>query len=644
MTTFMRRPIRKKVSPSDAQSHTRPSISPRRKVKTEQDPEKTAVRRLIYVWLILCFAALGLIVRLVYLQVITTEDLSEKAKLQQVFTLRPFIPRRSITDRNGTVLAVDKPVYTLFAHPLVYKEDPQVIAEKLAPILERSPQDLVQLLTRDTTSIQVEYWLTEEVADRIHALKIDGLDLIQHRHRIYPQKDLVAEVLGYVNVDHQGQAGVEYSQEKLLGRDDLASDVTRDGYGKLIPTGVPAGMMRSDRTSLQLTLDARIQRVAKQSLRRSMDKFSAKRGLVLVMDVKTGGMLALASEPSYDPNRYYETDVSLFKNWAISDLYEPGSTFKPINVAIALETGAIVPDTVIEDEGSLIIGGWPVANYDYEYRGYVGPLSISQVLQNSSNVGMVHIVQQMKPSVYYGWLERIGLGDVSGIDLPFEAASTLKPQEQFINYAIEPATAAFGQGFSLTPIQMVQLHGILASGGKLLTPHVVKALINEEGEEYYQPKLNQPRQVFSAATANKVVEMMTDVVELGTGKSARIPGYRFGGKTGTAQKADPNGGYANAKITSFVAIFPSESPQYVVMAVIDEPIGSDAFGSTVAAPVVRDVIEDIIVSEGIPPSHPEEVVAPITPAILEDEEEQIEPIEPPIEPEIDSQPLDPEFE
>ena len=406
--------------------------------------------------------------------------------------------------------------------------------------------------------------------------------------------------------------GIELSQEKLLERTDQAPSVTQDGNGKLIPNRIPAGMLQSDRTSLQMTIDSRIQRTARQILKQQMVKFGAKRGSVIVMDARDGGLLTLVTEPTYDPNRYYESDVKLFKNWAVSDLYEPGSTFKPLNVAIALEAGAIQPDTVFNDEGALTIGGWPVANFDYDQVGAVGPLSISQILERSSNVGMVHIVQRMKPSVYYGWLERIGLGDISGIDLPSETPSTLKPQEQFLEYVIEPATTSFGQGFSLTPVQMVQLQGILASGGKLLTPHVVKGLINEEGEEYYQPKLATPRQVISPATAQRVVEMMTNVVEKGTGLPARIPGYRIAGKTGTAQKAlTTGGGYSNAKITSFVGIFPAKEPRYVVMAVIDEPVGDDAFGSTVAAPIVKTVIEDIIVSEGIPPSHPEEVISKI---------------------------------
>ena len=569
-------------------------------------------RRTVLIWLILALSMLGLIVRLVYLQVIASPDLLEKARRQQMFTMRPFIPRRTITDRKGAVLALDRPVYTLFAHPHLYKKKPEEIAEKLAPILRRPADKLLSVLTRDTTSIQVEYWLSEEKADVIFSLGLDGLDLVQQRHRLYPQQDLAAEILGYVNVDHRGQAGIELSQEKLLERTDQAPLVAQDGNGKFIPNRIPAGMLQSDRTSLQMTIDSRIQRTARQILKQQMVKFGAKRGSVIVMDVRDGGLLSLVTEPTYDPNRYYESDVKLFKNWAVSDLFEPGSTFKPINVAIALEAGAIQPDTVFKDEGALTIGGWPVANFDYDQVGAVGSLSISQILERSSNVGMVHIIQRMKPSVYYGWLERIGLGDMSGIDLPAETSSTLKPQEQFIEYVIEPATASFGQGFSLTPIQMVQLQGILASGGKLLTPHVVKGLINDEGEEYYQPKLPTPRQVISPATAQRVVEMMTNVVEKGTGSPARIPGYRIAGKTGTAQKASTTGGgYINAKITSFVGIFPSKEPRYVVLAVIDEPVGADAFGSTVAAPIVKTVIEDIIVSEGIPPSHPEEVISKI---------------------------------
>jgi cell division protein FtsI (penicillin-binding protein 3) len=224
-------------------------------------------RRTVLIWMILALSMIGLIVRLVFLQVVTSSELLEKARRQQMFTLRPFIPRRTITDRKGAVLALDRPVYTLFAHPNLYKEKPEVIAEKLAPILKRPADKLLSILSRDTTSTQVEYWLSEENADRIFNLRLDGLDLVQQRHRLYPQKDLAAEILGYVNVDHRGQAGIELSQEKLLERTDQAPSVTQDGTGKLIPNRIPAGMLQSDRTSLQMTIDSRIQRTARQILK-----------------------------------------------------------------------------------------------------------------------------------------------------------------------------------------------------------------------------------------------------------------------------------------------------------------------------------------------------------------------------------------
>ena len=331
--------------------------------------------------------------------------------------------------------------------------------------------------------------------------------------------------------------------------------------------------------------------------------------LVPLVEVSTPGIIVLATR---GPSRYVGGDTALAQRLhAMVERVLVGMGDAGVaSFGVGVADGRLAAHVAARHAAT--IGGWHVANFDYDQVGAVGSLSISQILERSSNVGMVHIIQRMKPSVYYGWLERIGLGDMSGIDLPAETSSTLKPQEQFIEYVIEPATASFGQGFSLTPIQMVQLQGILASGGKLLTPHVVKGLINDEGEEYYQPKLPTPRQVISPATAQRVVEMMTNVVEKGTGSPARIPGYRIAGKTGTAQKASTTGGgYINAKITSFVGIFPSKEPRYVVLAVIDEPVGADAFGSTVAAPIVKTVIEDIIVSEGIPPSHPEEVISKI---------------------------------
>jgi cell division protein FtsI (penicillin-binding protein 3) len=342
-----------------------------------------------------------------------------------------------------------------------------------------------------------------------------------------------------------------------------------------------------------------------------MKQFNAKRGAVVVLDVQDGSVLCLATAPSYDPNFYYKYPVARFKNWALSDLYEPGSTFKPINVAIALEDKAIKPTSVFNDEGQITIAGWPIQNYDFSTAGGRGAVTVTDIIKFSSNVGMVHIIQQIKPPAYYRWLKQIGLGEPTGIDLPSESFGQFKERDTFINSSVERATTAFGQGFSLTPIQLAQLHASLANGGRLVTPHVVRGLFDAKGQLYWKPNLPVPRTIFSKSTTLAVLGMMETVVKEGTGKNAQIPGYRIGGKTGTAQKANPNGGYLeDAKITSFVGIVPLDSPRYVVVAVVDEPQGGDAFGSTVAAPVVKAMIEALIALEKIPPSSQTTSTAP----------------------------------
>ncbi|MBU7581336.1 MAG: penicillin-binding protein 2 [Nostoc sp. TH1S01] len=567
--------------------------------RNTQEPIQSSKVRLLIVWAILIAASLGLAFNLYNLQILQGQKLTQKARNQQMVSLRPFMPRRLVIDRNNNVLAVDRPVYTVYAHPKLFDKSNEEIAQKLAPIVDKDAADLVKTFQSRKSGIILIPALPEEIADRVIALRLNGLELIPKYSRLYPQADVTSDVVGYVDLERRGQAGVEYSQEKLLERSVQKVRLMQSGNGELKPDHAPEGFLHADDLKLQLTIDTRIQRAARLALKAQVEHYRAKRGAVIVMDALDGSLLALVSQPTYDPNDYGKAKIDLFKNWTVADLYEPGSTFKPLNVAIALENGVIQPNDTFNDPGYIKVADRVIKNA--QHNGY-GRINIAQILQNSSNIGMVQIIQKMRPSVYYTWLERLGLGQPLETDLPFGVSGSLKSQARFITSPIEPATASFGQGFSLTPLQLVQLHGALANGGKLVTPHVVRGLVDSSNKMHYSPTLPAPRQIFSAKTTQQVVEMMETVVSEGTGKPSKIAGYRIGGKTGTAQKASPNGGYIpGARITSFVAVLPVESPRYVILAIVDEPKGENAYGSTVAAPIVKSVMETLIPLEHLPP-------------------------------------------
>ncbi|NJK49020.1 penicillin-binding protein 2 [Candidatus Gracilibacteria bacterium] len=545
-------------------------------------------------------ASLGLGWRLYQLQILQASELQQKAKQQQTIGVKPYIPRRSIIDSQGNVLATDRLVYALFVHPKLFSLSKEEIAKNLAQILsDRTPQELLEQFNKRDTGILIAADLPEDTAEQIRQLRFDGIELNEKYSRFYPQQEAIAEAIGYVDRDYKGQAGVESSQRNLIKRDSLQFPIRRDGQGTIIPASLPQKNLNFDRLQLQLTLDLRLQRAARSSLKQQLAKYNAKRGAVIVMDATDGSLLSLVCEPTYNPNRYQEYNVELFKNWTVADLYEPGSTFKPINIAIALEAGAIQPNTYFYDDGSITVDGWNIFNATREKNG---SLSLARVLQTSSNIAMVQMMSRLNRKDYYQDLKNLGIAEKIGIDLPGDAAGHLKSKEEFTAKAIESATASFGQGFSLTPMKLVQLQAALANGGKLVTPHVVKGLVDTKGQFHWKPTFTN-KTVFSPQTSQAVVEMMETVVAKGTGKPAKIPGYRIGGKTGTAQKAGATGGYIpGAKITSFVAILPVEAPRYVVLVVVDEPKGGNTFGSTVAAPVAKSVMEALISLQGIPPS------------------------------------------
>ncbi|WP_017303696.1 peptidoglycan D,D-transpeptidase FtsI family protein [Spirulina subsalsa] len=559
--------------------------------------------RLFLVWGALLAGSAALAFNLYQLQIVQGDKFMEKAQQQQMVYMRPYVPRRPIVDRHGNVLATDRLVYKLFAHPKLFKIPPEEIAARLAPILERDSGRLLEAFQRRASGIPIAHRLPEERADQVAALGLDGLELIRQYSRLYPQQELAAEIVGYVDVDHKGQSGLEFTQQDLLERNVRTLRLNRAGNGALMPDHIPEGFMNFDDQRLQLTLDMRLQRVARSILKQQIANYQAKRGAVIVMDVHDGSILALVCEPTFDPNEYSKYNINLFRNWTVTDLYEPGSTFKPINIAIALDKGVIDENAILADPGRVQIERWEIRNHDFERRGGRGRLNLSQTLIYSSNVAMVNLVRKMRVQDYYEALQNLKMNQRMGIELPGESAGQLKSPQQFFASPVEAATSSFGQGFSLTPLKLVQLHAALANGGKLVTPHVVNAMIDGEGNVIKRLPTPKTERIFSQETTEIVMRKMEDTINSSAGATVQIPNYRIGGKSGTAQKASPAGGYySDLKIVSFIASLPVEDPKYVVLAVLDEPKGDNAFGSTVAGPVVRSVTEALIAIEGIPPS------------------------------------------
>ncbi len=550
------------------------------------------------VWLVglilwLAIGALGW--RLVHLQVGQAAALQAQARAQQSQRLSLLTPRRPIVDRRGQVLAVDEQVYALYAHPRLYAQPVVELAAALAPFLDLPLPELEAQLRAHRSSFELAPALSEGRATRLAALGLAGLELIPKLQRRYPNGDLAAAALGYVDLDHRAQAGLELSQDTRLRLPNQTVTAQQTGQGTWLSASLPPGFSHTDTSQLQLTLDLRWQRLAQTLLRQTVRQYHAKRGSLLLMDPRNGAIRVLASEPSYDPNRYYDSAVERFRTWAASDRLEPGSTFKPLNLAIALESGAIRPDDQFDDSGQIRIAGEPIENFDYALHPQPGRSSVTEILSRSSNVGMVRIMQRLSPEDYYAWLRWLGIEQPTGVDLPLDTPGRLKPAPDFFSQPIEPAAAAFGQGLELTPLKLLQLGATLANGGGLVVPHLVAGLRHaNESDLYWQPDPAPPKQLFSPATSQTVLAMMTAVVDRGTGQSARLPGYRLAGKTGTAQKAAASGGYGQARVASFIGFLPADQPRLAVLVVIDEPQGEDAYGSAVAAPLAKAMLEQIV--------------------------------------------------
>ncbi len=554
--------------------------------------------KFLYIFsVILIFCLFG---RLVKLQVFNSSDLQRKARLIQSSKTNSLKKRRSIVDRNSRVIAYDKPLYKLWAHPKYFNfpgdsinrvRSIEEVTEKLSPILGIDDEILLRKFNNKMSGIKLLDKIAEEKAEKIKNLRISGIDLFKYSQRNYPQGELYSNLVGFVNDENVASAGLELhldNQIKVFNKSNL---IKRGGDGTPLPDNSSPGDFIYDYKSLSLTIDSKLQKTTYNALSKQVSKWKAKKGFAIVMDVNDGRILSLVTVPSYDPNRFWQYDNELFRGWYSQDLYEPGSTFKPINLALALEEKVIQKDGIVEDIGKINVGGWTLSNWDKKGNGYI---DYPKVLQVSSNVGMVKIMQNLDPTIYWDWLNNLGINKNLETDLFESTAGQLKRKDLFINQSIEPAVASFGKGFSISPLKLVQLHAALANGGFEVTPHVTSSF-----KERFNK--NPKKQFFSREVTKIILEWMESVVDKGSGSGVKIEGYRIAGKTGTSQKA-LNGSYTSKKVCSFVATLPVNDPKYVVLVVVDEPSKSYAYGSTVAVPVAKEIIESLIVIEKIPPT------------------------------------------
>lgn len=546
---------------------------------------------------LLFFFALIIAAKLFWVQIIQGAGLKEKA-IENRQSERDFSYRGEIVDRNGIKLAGDATLYDIYAHPQYYNKKPDLdlMASILAPALNKSKTELKEKLNHyNESTISIAKNISMEVVEKIIRPKISkneirGLDFVKKNIRVYPQGNLASHILGYINSDANLSAGVEKTGQSNLATTPSMKPIEYDGRGNVIydfktnpkiVTAIPKGSI------LNLTIDSAIQHTAETELKKMIIKTRADKGAVIILLPKSGEVLGFAVYPSYNPNKYNKFNASVVKNWALSDVSPPGSTFKILTIASALETGAITKNETVLDTGKIKIQGWTIQNYDYAKHPYPGVINLKNLFVHSSNVGSLKISLKIPPAQHYNMLKLFGIGQKTGIDLPGESAGIFPASDTWS----ESMHASIGYGYNIatTPIQIASAVAAMANNGVWITPHLIKCQ-----DQIECSKKIKTRRVLSEKTVHDLTKILAESIEASEATSGKIPKYRVAGKTGTARKPNANGrGYSNGIYTSFVGFFPVKNPQVLIMAVVDSPKTGNSWGSTVAGPVFNAVAIEV---------------------------------------------------
>ncbi|MEX0800374.1 MAG: penicillin-binding protein 2 [Dehalococcoidia bacterium] len=569
--------------------------------------------RLGVVVAVIGIATVALTLRLVQLQVIDHERYASEAR--SIHVAQETIPGRrgALLDRNGYPLAASVDTYDVMVEVERWQDDPAqagAAASAIAEVTESDPEAMVaDVDAASIYEIAVARDLDFDRATRVRELGLGGVRLLSASARVYPEGNLAAQLLGYVGQDNTGLTGLEADLEGILGGDQGTVVFERDGLGNQLGIGDRNEKPPSPSADVVLTIDRFIQRIAEQELDKAIKERDAAGGSVIVVRPKTGEVLAMASRPTFDltkPDLSDESKLALFRNLAITDQFEPGSVFKLFTTACAIDLGLVNPDTWWYDEGVLNITGWKIRNWDLSANG---SQTVTQILAKSLNTGAAWLAQLIGPEKFYEYVSRFGFGETSASGLGGEVAGRIRtPESDPANWrAVDMATNSFGQGISVTPLQMAMAISALANEGKLMKPILVKEVLSPGESQPTQPEV--VAQVVTPETARTLLDMMGVVVEGIPPSLLDVQGYNVGGKTGTANIIASSGGYKDgAYISSFAGIVPLEDPELVIYVKIDEPKGIP-WGTVVAAPAFERIAQASLAYLKIAPQEPALVAA-----------------------------------
>ncbi|MCX7970089.1 MAG: penicillin-binding transpeptidase domain-containing protein [Negativicutes bacterium] len=562
----------------------------------------TVQKRIVLVMLAVLAMLAAVVVRVAWLQAARSDELAARLRGQVMDNKAINMPRGPIYDRNGREMAMSITVKSLYADPMLIRKegkvDPAAVARAISPLLGLSEDEIVRKLTSDSGFVWLKRLLDKPASDEIGRLIREngwnGVAFVEESKRIYPNDELAAQVIGFVGTDDNGLAGIELEFDSKLRGGRYDQWVETDMSGTPIFDSIIQYTSKRQGKALYLTVDQVVQAIVEQALDRGVQATKADGAVAIVLDPRTGEVLAMASRPTFNPNRYEQASPVSWRNRAISMVYEPGSTFKPVVAAAAMQLGLVHPDDPLYDGGSVSVGERVIKNWD---GGGLGAVTFTDIVKYSVNTGFVQVGLRMTADQELDFVEKFGFGQPTRISLPGEESGILFSRADITRS--DQASMSIGQGVAVTPIQLIRAIAAIANGGLLLEPHIVREIRDAEGGVEFDASTTPVRQVIQPEVAAELAKMMQQVISDGSGKRAAVKGYNLAGKTGTAERLREGGGGYSGYIASFVGFGPVEEPQFVVLVVIDNPKGL-IYGGEIAAPVFREIVSQLLSYRNVP--------------------------------------------